>query len=224
MLKWLRKSVYERHRNVKSKIKSSSKRRATGSSNKQRRTASQSASAAADEDTNSCCDEDDDDEEDEDEEDSEYELAFNNSTSSRSTGGGETLLGEDDLEPAHEIAMLVGALTSLAQLMTIRANLRLKSYLLTRTEMVYILAVADRTFSQVEENLPDACSLSAAKKIISPLLSQISDYLQPTLDLSISNLKQGRYKPKDHIWLKEFDDDFIYLKLLLGLVLTMKSF
>lgn len=114
------------------------------------------------------------------------------------------MVGEDDLEPAHEIAMLVGALTLLAQLVTIRPNLRLKSYLLTRTEMVYILAVGDRTYSQVEENLPDACSLSAAKKLISPILNQISDYLQPTLDLSISNLKQGRYKPKDNIWLKEY--------------------
>lgn len=176
MLKWLRKSVFERHRHVKSQIKSSLK----------------SASAAG----KNLGDEDDDNDGD----DSEYETAFRNTEAA--TNSLENI-GSDDLEPMHESAMLLGALTLLSQLMTIRPNLRLKSYALTRTEIVYILAVGDKTFSQVEENLPDTCSLSAAKKLISPVLNAVSDYLQPTLDMSISNFKQGRYKPKETIWLKE---------------------
>lgn len=176
ILKWLRKSVYERHRSIQEQT---SKSRKSGSSPK-------------DGDANN--DYDDDDDED-DELDIEYESKFKEKIEH---------IGQDDLEPAHEIAMLVGALTVLAQLFMTKPNLRLKSYFLTRSEIVYILAVADRTFSQVEENLPDICSLSVAKRFISPILTQVSDYLQPTLDLSITNLKQGRYKPKDSIWLSEY--------------------
>lgn len=183
LTRWLRKSVYERHREVMAQVKSSSK------------------------ETNNHKMEyiDDDDQDDDDEDDREYEKAFNQTEQLGTSSG---YFGQDDLEPAHETAMLVGAFTLLAQILTIRANLCLKSYLLTRTELIYILAVADRTYSQIEENLPDSCSLSASKRLIPPLLSQVGDFLQPTLDTSISNLKQGRYKPKDRIWLTEYD--FLY--------------
>lgn len=167
LIKWLRKCVYERHRQIKAKIRSTTKESS--------------------------------DIEDEEDDEKEFEKAFFCEFDSPTS----TQLGQDDLEPAHEVAMLLGALTLIAQIVTVRANLRLKSYLLTRTEIIYLLSVADRTYSQIEENLPDACSLSSAKKLVSPLLDQLSDFLQPTLDSSISNLKQGRYKPKECIWLKE---------------------
>lgn len=118
----------------------------------------------------------------------------------------------DDLDPTHQTAMLVGALTVLAQLIMVKPNLTLKSHYFTRMEIIYILAISDRTYSQVEENLPDICSLSVAKKYIDSILSKVSDYLQPTLDLSISNLKQGRYKPKDSVWLSEYDPLYVMLR------------
>jgi hypothetical protein len=75
------------------------------------------------------------------------------------------------------------------------------------------LSASDRTYSQIEENLPDVCSLSLSKKFIQPILNEVSDYLQPSLDLaSISNLKQGRYKLKDDVWLNEYDPLFVMLR------------
>lgn len=119
----------------------------------------------------------------------------------------------DELEPAHINSMIIGSLTLLAQIMTIRPNLSLKSYSLTRKEIVNLLSISDRTYSQTEEGLPDVCSLSSAKKFIKQILSEVSDYLQPSLDiLSIGNLKQGRYKPKDSIWLNEYDPLFVMLR------------
>ena len=49
------------------------------------------------------------------------------------------------LEPAHQIGMLLGALTVLTQIVMIKPNLSFKSYGLTRTECVNLLCVIDRT-------------------------------------------------------------------------------
>lgn len=119
----------------------------------------------------------------------------------------------DELEPSQMSSMLISSLTTLAQIITIRPNLSLKSYSLTRKEIVNLLSVSDRTYSQTEESLPDVCSLSMTKKFIKQILGEVSDYLQPSLDiLSIGNLKQGRYKPKDSIWLNEYDPLFVMLR------------
>lgn len=61
--------------------------------------------------------------------------------------------------------------------------------------------------------MPDVCSLSSAKKFIQPILSEVAEFLQPTLDsLYIGSLKQGRYKPKDAIWLNEYDPLYVMLR------------
>lgn len=117
------------------------------------------------------------------------------------------------LEPAHQVAMLVGALTVLTQIIMIKPNLCFKSYALTRTECVNLLCVFDRTFSQIEDSMPDVCSLSSAKKFIQPILNEVAEFLEPTLDsLSIGSLKQGRYKPKDSIWMYEYDPLYVMLR------------
>lgn len=113
---------------------------------------------------------------------------------------------EDYLEQSHQVAMLIGSLTLLAQIITIRPNLSFKNYSLTRTEVVNLLCCLDRTYSQIDDSIPDVCSLSVAKRFIPSILNDVADYLQPSLDISsIGNLKQGRYKPKDSIWLQEYD-------------------
>jgi hypothetical protein len=125
---------------------------------------------------------------------------------SNQNNNNEAYRDPDELEPAHEVAMLVGAFTLLAEILMIKPYMRLKTYLLTRSEIVYILSISDKSYSQVEENLPDICSLSSSKKFIQSILNQVSDYLQPDSDLfSIGSLKQGRYKLKDEIWLNEYD-------------------
>ena len=117
---------------------------------------------------------------------------------------------QDDLEPNQQTTMLVGALTVLAQILMIRPNLRQESYMLTRNEIVSILSMSDRTFSQIGMNLPDILSQNKSNKFIEPILNEISDYLKPSLDTGI--LKQGRYKLKDKIWIKEYDPLFVMLR------------
>ncbi len=116
-------------------------------------------------------------------------------------------------DQAHQVAMLVGSLTVLAQIITIKPNLSFKSYSLTRTEVVNLLCVLDRTYSQIDDSMPDICSLSQAKRFIPNILNDVADFLQPSLDISsIGNLKQGRYKPKDSIWLTEYDPLYTMLR------------
>lgn len=116
-------------------------------------------------------------------------------------------------DPNHLVAMLVGSLTLLAQVVLVQPNLRLRSSSLTRNEIVNLLCVADRTYSAIEDSLPDVCSLSTAKKDIEPILKECADFLQPTLDTSsIGNVKQGRYKPKDSVWLNEYDPLYVMLR------------
>ena len=118
-----------------------------------------------------------------------------------------------DSDQTHLVAMLAGSLTVLAQIITIKPNLSFKSYSLTRTEIVNLLCVLDRTYSQMDENLPDMCSLSNAKSFTPNILKEVADFLQPSLDISsIGNLKQGRYKPKDSIWLTEYDPLYTMLR------------
>lgn len=119
----------------------------------------------------------------------------------------------DYLDQAHQVAMLVGSLTVLAQILTIKPNLSFKSYCLTRTEVVNLLCVLDRTYSQIDDSMPDVCSLSQAKRYIPAILENVADFLQPSLDVSsIGNLKQGRYKPKDSIWINEYDPLYTMLR------------
>ena len=113
--------------------------------------------------------------------------------------------------------MLVGSLTVLAQIITIKPNLSFKSYSLTRTEVVNLLCVLDRTYSQIDDSMPDIFSLSQAKRFIPNILNDVADFLQPSLDISsIGNLKQGRYKPKDSIWLTEYDPLYTMLSSVKG--------
>ena len=119
----------------------------------------------------------------------------------------------DNLDESNQVAMLVGMFTVLAQIITIRPNLSFKSVLLTRTECVNLLCVFDRTYSQIEDSLPDMCSLSSSKKYIQPILKEVAEFLQPSLDSqSIGSLKQGRYKPRDSIWLNEYDPLYVMLR------------
>ncbi len=73
--------------------------------------------------------------------------------------------------------MLVGALTVLAQIVTVRPNLCFRSYSLTRGECVHLLCVSDRTFSQLEDSIPDVCSLSAAKRFLPPILGEVCSFM-----------------------------------------------
>ena len=145
----------------------------------------------------------------------EFDASASTSTGTITTAKATTPTSSsmDNLEASHQASMLIGSFTLIAQILLIKPNLKLKSYSLTRTEIVNLLCISDRTFSQIEENLPDICSLTSAKKYIQPILDNCAEFLHPTLDaLSIGSLKQGRYKPNDDVWLYEYDPLYVMLR------------
>ena len=79
---------------------------------------------------------------------------FETTNSGSSEVSEETNL-QDHLESAHQTAMVVGAFTVLAQILLVKPNLKLKSYCLTRTEIVNLLCVSDPFWTTV----PSFCSL-----------------------------------------------------------------
>jgi len=52
-------------------------------------------------------------------------------------------------------------------------DLALRDTIYTRAEIITILAVADRLYSEVEENVPDPSSLAANRKEIEAILEEV---------------------------------------------------
>lgn len=109
-------------------------------------------------------------------------------------------------------ALLNGFLTLLTQLICIKPNMELQNTMLTRTEIINLLCVADRTYSQIEENLPDICSLSTSKKDTEFIVKEVADYKQPSFEIHTKGLKQGYYVPKEFVWLNEYDPLHVLLR------------
>ena len=117
-----------------------------------------------------------------------------------------------NLDLNQQNAMLNALLTVLAQLICINPNLELHNSKLTRSEIVNILCVGDRSYSQIEESLPDICSLSTSKRDVAGIVQEIADYKEPSFELHSNGLKQGYYVPKDFIWLEEYDPLHVLLR------------
>ena len=107
--------------------------------------------------------------------------------------------------------MLEGALTFLSTFFAVRTNIGLSDEEITRQEMVTLLAMSDRTHSQLMELLPEKCGTTAHNKDFETILSQIADYRAPTLE-SGGNLSQGMFYPKSEIWEKEYDPLHVLLR------------
>ncbi len=120
------------------------------------------------------------------------------------------LPSHDQMSPNQQIKMLTSALTLFAQVVAIKPNLTLNSYELTRIEIINLLCVADRTYSEIEDNLPDVCNLAMSKKEIDKILHEVADFIDPMAQEH--GLKQGIYAPKDHIWTSEYDPLYVMLR------------
>ena len=83
---------------------------------------------------------------------------------------------QDYLDPTYQVGMLVGSLTVLAQIIKIKPNLSFKSCALIRTKVANLLCVLDRTYSQIDDSMPDVCSLSQAKRFIPAVLNEVADF------------------------------------------------
>lgn len=118
---------------------------------------------------------------------------------------------EGFLEPDQVMPMLEGALTFLASLFAVRTNLGMSEKDVTRQEMVTLLSIADRTYSQLADMLPEKCGTTGQNKDFEDLLPAIADFKQPTYE-ACGNLTQGMYYPKHDIWEKEYDPLHVLLR------------
>ncbi|RWS24069.1 E3 ubiquitin-protein ligase UBR3-like protein, partial [Leptotrombidium deliense] len=114
------------------------------------------------------------------------------------------------LESDQVMPMLEYALTFLAMLFSLRTNLGMDEETIVRQEMVTLLAMSDRTHSQLTDLLPEKCGTSQNKEFESTL-QEIADYRGPTLE-SGGNLSQGMFSPKPEIWEQEYDPLHVFLR------------
>ncbi|KAI3386754.1 hypothetical protein SNEBB_004756 [Seison nebaliae] len=85
-------------------------------------------------------------------------------------------------------------------------NLHIQDYEATRREVIAILAMDQRTYSQIEDLLPDTCVVSDSKKYLSEVLEEVADFHYA------SQKTQGTYSLKNDIWIDEYDPIFVRLR------------
>lgn len=115
------------------------------------------------------------------------------------------------LETEQIMPMLEGALTLLVTLFSVRSNLGLSEGEITRQEMVTLLAISDRTHSQLFDMLPERCGTSGQNKDFDNILKEISEFKEPSY-LTGGNFSQGMYCPKSDVWKNEFDPIHVLLR------------
>jgi len=111
------------------------------------------------------------------------------------------------MDTDHIMPMLEGALTFLASLFSIQTNLGINEDLRLREEMIALLAMTDRTHSQLLGLLPEKCATSLNNRF-EDMLQELAEYRKPSLE------SQGLFSPKNDVWENEYDP----LKVLLRAV------
>lgn len=111
---------------------------------------------------------------------------------------------ELNLDPSQQISMLESCLMILSAIVAFQPNITLRETPYIRAEIISILAVADRLYSEVEENVPDPSPLAANRKEIETILEQVSDFQTPSVEL-LGHLQQGKYTIKGLVLEKEYD-------------------
>ena len=134
---------------------------------------------------------------------------FSIKTSAKMGGYGDSSL---KLDFNQQFSMLNGFLILLAQIVCAKPNLDLQNRNLTRVEIINSLCVEDKTYSQLEESLPDICSLGTSKQYVESIVKEISDYKEPSFEAHTKGLKQGYYVPKESVWLNDYDPLHVLLR------------
>ena len=120
-------------------------------------------------------------------------------------------LKDNFLESEQLMPMIEAALTFLCTLFTVQTNLGLTEEEIIRKEMVTLLCMADRTYSQLHDLLPEKCGTSNNKKCFDKNLAEIADFRSPALEAG-GNVSQGMFYPKAYIWLNEYDPLYVLLR------------
>ncbi|KAJ8025030.1 E3 ubiquitin-protein ligase UBR3 [Holothuria leucospilota] len=107
------------------------------------------------------------------------------------------------MDSNQEMAMVEAALTFIATLVSIRTNLGMSSDEALRQEMVSLLCMEDRTYSKLQDKIPEKTGVINTNCKFEETLAEIADYQLPTSDMG--GLHEGKYSPKAEIWEKEFD-------------------
>ena len=115
-------------------------------------------------------------------------------------------------ESKSTLEMLKSFFVFIAQLICIEPNLFTESRNSSRLEIISILCVDDRSFSEIKECLPDYSKIKKSKCDIEDIINEISIFKQPTFELNSKDLKQGYYVPKDFIWFNEYNPLHLLLR------------
>lgn len=71
--------------------------------------------------------------------------------------------------------------------------------------MVTLLCMGDKTHSQLMELMPERCGTGQNREF-DDMLDQVADYRAPT------NMQQGMYGPKPHVWEELYDPIHVLLR------------
>lgn len=108
--------------------------------------------------------------------------------------------------------MLESALTHIATLLSVHNNLGMNEEQVTRKEMVALLAMSDKTHSQLLDLLPEKCGTqSSQNSYFESTLSKIAEFKSPNVE-SGGSLVQGQFYPKAEIWANEYDPIHVMLR------------
>lgn len=96
------------------------------------------------------------------------------------------------------VAFLENAFTFLAILVTQQINLGLPISEITRKEMISLLAISDKTHSQIHESMPYKCGYTQTHSL-TETLNSIAEYTSPRVDSS------GMYSLTNETWHQSYD-------------------
>ncbi|CAD5119934.1 DgyrCDS8513 [Dimorphilus gyrociliatus] len=114
------------------------------------------------------------------------------------------------LKKEHYQPIIEAALTLLATILSNRTMVGLKEEEIIKNEVVALLSMNNRTFSQLAELIPEKCGVSTMEtpKIKKPL-SEVATFIPPNLSpYGLGGLHQGNYVPSSATWLNLFDPIF----------------
>ncbi|KAG1697720.1 E3 ubiquitin-protein ligase Ubr3 [Nymphon striatum] len=117
------------------------------------------------------------------------------------------------LDLDQERQMLLGFLTFLATIISVRNNTGMSAEEILKQEMVTLLCMSNRTHSQLMDLLPEkygGCD-SQPNRDFESTLQQVADYVDPNLNPG-GSMSQGMYVPKSHVWEHYFDPVFTFLR------------
>ncbi|KFD58401.1 hypothetical protein M513_00627 [Trichuris suis] len=112
------------------------------------------------------------------------------------------------LRPEWVVPMMDGALRLLATLFSFTANLDCNEGEMLRNEVASLIAVADRTHSQVLDHIPERLGQAITSDEPENVLRELADYKEPRSNVD-GVMSPGVYVPKDCLWESDYDPLFV---------------